>query len=255
MSRKVSAKMVAAWLREIGIDYIPLPPRAAAHAPTPFRVAGPEMLEASAHPSVPIGAPAATTYPAGETRPAGEGETLEEIRKELIECRRCPLCSGRRTVVFGTGNPRARLMFVGEGPGVEEDRQGEPFVGAAGRRLNQWIVRLGLARKDVYIANIVKCRPPENRAPLPDEAAACLPFLRRQIRAIRPEAICALGAVAMQYLLDTSEKITRVRGKWRQFDGVPVLPTFYPAYILRNQTRESEVFADFDLLAERLGQR
>jgi DNA polymerase len=146
-------------------------------------------------------------------------------------------------------------MFVGEGPGVEEDRQGEPFVGAAGRRLNQWIVRLGLARKDVYIANIVKCRPPENRAPLPDEAAACLPFLRRQIRAIRPEAICALGAVAMQYLLDTSEKITRVRGKWRQFDGVPVLPTFHPAYILRNQTRESEVFADFDLLAERLGQR
>jgi DNA polymerase len=146
-------------------------------------------------------------------------------------------------------------MFVGEGPGEEEDRQGEPFVGAAGRRLNLWIARLGYTRKDVYIANIVKCRPPGNRAPFPAEAAACLPFLRRQIRAIRPEIICALGSVAMQYLLDSNEKITRVRGKWREVEGVPVLPTFHPAYILRNQTREPEVFADFDLLAERLGLR
>ncbi len=143
-------------------------------------------------------------------------------------------------------------MFVGEGPGEEEDRQGEPFVGAAGRRLNQWIARVGLARRDVYIANIVKCRPPGNRAPLPAEAAACLPFLKRQIRAIRPEAICTLGSVALQFLLDGTGKITRDRGKWREFDGTPVLPTYHPAYILRNQTRETEVFSDFDLLAERL---
>jgi len=234
MTGKVSPKMVAAWLREIGIDYIPVPGRGSrtreegqaasrAAAPAPSRAPGPEAL------------------------PATGGETLEEIRKELMECRGCPLCSGRRTVVFGVGNPRARLMFVGEGPGEEEDRQGEPFVGAAGRRLNQWIVRIGLARKDVYIANIVKCRPPGNRAPLPAEAAACLPYLRRQIR--------ALGSVAMQYLLDTNEKISRVRGTWRQFEGVPVLPTFHPAFILRNQTREAEVFADFDQLAERLGLR
>lgn len=258
MSRKVSAKMVAAYLREVGIDYLPLRPRSAdTHTQDPISVAG-------SHPLISVGAPASDTNPAGHPlesvgAPASSshpaGETLDDIRKELLECRGCPLCSGRRTVVFGVGNTNARLMFVGEGPGEEEDRQGEPFVGAAGRRLNQWIVRIGLARKDVYIANIVKCRPPGNRAPLPEEAAACLPYLRRQIRAIRPEMICALGSVAMQYLLDTSEKITRVRGKWRQFEGVPLLPTFHPAYILRNQTREAEVFSDFDQLADRLGRR
>jgi DNA polymerase len=215
--------MVAAYLREIGIDYLPVPSRAGRPAP---------------------GAKPAT--------PPAAAETLEDIRKELLSCRGCPLCAGRRTVVFGVGDPRARLMFVGEGPGEEEDRQGEPFVGAAGRRLNQWIARIGLAREGVYIANIVKCRPPGNRAPLPEEAASCLPYLKRQIRAIRPEAICTLGAVALQYLLGTNEKITRVRGKWREVEGIPVLPTYHPAFILRNQTRETEVFTDLDLLAERL---
>lgn len=219
--------MVAAYLREIGIDYIPVPRRD--------------------HP--PVSATAAS--PAKRECPPGE-ETLEEIRNELASCRGCTLCSGRKTVVFGVGNPGARLMFVGEGPGEEEDRQGEPFVGAAGRRLNQWIARIGLSREDVYIANIVKCRPPGNRAPLPAEAAACLPFLERQIRAIRPVAICTLGGVALQFLIDSAGKITRDRGKWREFEGIPVLPTYHPAYILRNQTRETEVFSDFDLLAERL---
>ncbi|MBI5574753.1 MAG: uracil-DNA glycosylase [Deltaproteobacteria bacterium] len=233
MSGKISAKMVAAYLKEIGVDFIPKPVRLAAPATHP------DVL-----PSESAGAHVSKTSPTGEA--------LDDIRRELLECGRCPLCDGRRNLVFGVGDPHARLMFVGEGPGQEEDRQGEPFVGAAGRRLNQWIARLGLARKDVYIANIVKCRPPDNRAPLPAEAAACIPFLKRQIRAIRPDVLCALGSVAMQYLLDTNEKITRVRGKWRQFEGIPVLPTYHPAYILRNQTRESEVFADFDLLAERL---
>lgn len=224
MTRRLSPEMVAAYLREIGIDYLPVPVRAGRPAP-------------GVNPAAP---------------PAAASETLEDIRKELLSCRGCPLCAGRRTVVFGVGNPRAALMFVGEGPGEEEDRQGEPFVGAAGRRLNQWIARLGLAREDVYIANIVKCRPPGNRAPLPEEAASCLPYLKRQIRAIRPEAICTLGAVALQYLLGTNEKITRVRGKWRELEGIPVLPTYHPAFILRNQTRETEVLADLDLLAERL---
>jgi DNA polymerase len=227
MTRRLSPKMVAAYLREIGIDYIPVLSRAG----SPLPDAGPAV------------------YPA---KPGGAGETLEDIRKELLSCRGCPLCGGRRTVVFGVGNPHARLMFVGEGPGEEEDRQGEPFVGAAGKRLNQWISRLGLRREDVYIANIVKCRPPGNRAPLPDEAASCLPYLRRQIRAIRPEVICTLGAVALQYLLGTNEKITRVRGKWREIEDIPVLPTYHPAFILRNKTRETEAFDDFDLLAERL---
>jgi len=143
-------------------------------------------------------------------------------------------------------------MFVGEGPGSEEDRRGEPFVGAAGKRLDQWIARIGLRREDVYIANIVKCRPPGNRPPLPDEAKVCLPYLLRQIRAIHPEIVCTLGATALNFLLGVEEKITRERGKWRERDGVPVLPTYHPAFILRNAARETEVFGDFDALASRL---
>jgi len=143
-------------------------------------------------------------------------------------------------------------MFVGEAPGEEEDRRGEPFVGAAGRRLTQWIEGIGLRREDVYIANIVKCRPPGNRVPTPEEAAACLPYLRRQIQAVRPEIICLLGAVALQYLLGSGERITRVRGTWRLYEGIPVLPTYHPAFILRNPAREGEVLADFALLARRL---
>jgi uracil-DNA glycosylase family 4 len=222
MTGRLTPTLVAAYLREIGIDYVPVPPRSGEETIVP---------EEPAHPG---------------------GETLEEIRSEILACRRCPLCSGRKNVVFGVGNPRARLLFVGEGPGEEEDRQGEPFVGAAGRRLTRWIGRIGLTRQDVYIANIVKCRPPGNRAPLPEEAAACLPYLGRQIRAIRPALICTLGAVALNFLLGNNDRITRVRGQWRDFDGIPVLPTYHPAYILRNAAREHEVFADFDLLAERL---
>ena len=209
MTKRLTRHMVAAYLQEIGIDYILVPPRA-------------------------------------------ERETLEDILAEVRTCRRCALCSGRSNVVFGVGNPRARLLFVGEGPGVEEDRQGEPFVGAAGKRLTRWINRIGFAREDVYIANIVKCRPPDNRTPLPEEAAACLPYLRRQIRAIRPEVICTLGGVALNFLLGNNERITRARGRWRDLDGIPLLPTYHPAYILRNATKEHEVLADFDLLAERL---
>ncbi len=222
MTRRPSRRFLAAYLREIGIDFVPAPPRG--------------------------------RVPAAEPAPGeAAGETLEDIRKELAACRGCALCDGRRTIVFGVGNPKARLMFVGEGPGQEEDRQGEPFVGAAGRRLNQWIGRIGLSRGDVYIANIVKCRPPGNRAPLPEEARSCLPYLKRQIRAIGPEVICTLGGVALAYLLGAEETITRARGKWRSFEGIPVLPTYHPAYILRNAGRESEVFADFDEIARRLG--
>lgn len=217
MGRRPSRRMVAAYLREIGIDFVPLPPAEVAAPPA--------------------------------------GETLEEIRAELTDCRRCGLCPGRRNIVFGTGHPDARLMFVGEGPGVEEDRQGEPFVGAAGKRLNLWIERIGLARESVYIANIVKCRPPGNRAPLPEEAAACLPFLRRQIRSVRPEVLCTLGAVALNFLLANDDRITRARGRWRELDGIPVIPTYHPAYILRNAAKEPEVFEDFDRIAERLGLR
>jgi len=226
--------MLAAWLREVGVDYVMLPARAPSSAP-------------DLDPSLPAGAPAAAVPPF-----VSAVETLEDIRRELTDCRRCPLCAGRATVVFGVGNPRARLMFVGEGPGSEEDRLGEPFVGAAGKRLDRWISRIGLRREDVYIANIVKCRPPGNRPPLPEEAKVCLPYLLRQIRVIRPEIVCTLGATALNFLLGVEEKITRERGKWRERDGVPVLPTYHPAFILRNAAREAEVFEDFDALASRL---
>jgi uracil-DNA glycosylase family 4 len=235
MSGNASRRMVAAWLREVGVDYVMLPPRGSSS-----RKAVPASLSRGDAP-VPVA-------------PSGAAvETLDGIREELADCRRCPLCTGRATVVFGVGTPRARLMFVGEGPGSEEDRLGEPFVGAAGKRLDRWIARIGLRREDVYIANIVKCRPPGNRAPTPDEAKVCLPFLLRQIRAIRPEIVCTLGATALNFLLGVEEKISRVRGKWRERDGVPVLPTYHPAYILRDAARETEVFGDFDALASRLG--
>ena len=234
MSGTVSRRMSAAWLRELGVDYVMLPARGSSSG---------TAVRASLSP----GDAAATV-----ARSDAAVETLDDIRKELTDCRRCPLCAGRATVVFGVGNPRARLMFVGEGPGSEEDRLGEPFVGAAGKRLDRWIARIGLRREDVYIANIVKCRPPGNRAPFPDEAKVCLPYLLRQIRAIRPEIVCTLGATALNFLLGVEEKITRERGKWRERDGVPVLPTYHPAFILRNAARETEVFGDFDLLASRL---
>ncbi len=234
MSRTVSRGMLAAWLREVGVDYVMLPARASSSGPA---------LGASHSP----GDAAATVPPSGTV-----AETLDDIRKELTGCLRCPLCAGRATVVFGVGNPHARLMFVGEGPGSEEDRRGEPFVGAAGKRLDRWIARIGLRREDVFIANIVKCRPPGNRPPTPDEAKACLPYLLRQIRAIRPEIVCTLGATALNFLLGVEEKITRERGKWRERDGVPVLPTYHPAFILRNAARETEVFGDFDAIASRL---
>jgi DNA polymerase len=185
-------------------------------------------------------------------RPPRREETLDEIREKLAGCGGCPLCGGRTTIVFGVGNPRARLMFIGEGPGAEEDRQGEPFVGAAGKRLDQWIGRIGLSRGDVYIANIVKCRPPGNRVPSPEEAKACLPYLMRQIRAIRPEVICTLGLTALNHLFGVDERITRARGRWREMDGIPVLPTYHPAFILRDASREPEVFEDFESIARRL---
>lgn len=235
MSRTVSRRMLAAWLREVGVDYVMPPARGSSPGP-------------AVRPSLAAAEAAATVAPSGAAL-----ETLDDIRGELTGCRRCPLCAGRATVVFGTGNPRARLMFVGEGPGSEEDRLGEPFVGAAGKRLDRWIARIGLRREDVYIANIVKCRPPGNRAPLPDEANACLPYLLRQIRAIRPEIVCTLGATALHFLLGVEVKITRERGKWRERDGVPVLPTYHPAFILRDPAREAEVFEDFEALASRLG--
>ena len=183
--------------------------------------------------------------------PAHAAETLDAIRDDLGDCRRCKLCGTRKNIVFGVGDPKARLMIVGEGPGADEDEQGEPFVGRAGQKLNEMIKAIGLERKDVFIANIVKCRPPGNRDPEPDEVATCSPFLFRQIAAIAPLAIVALGSPAAKTLLGTKEGITKIRGTWGSFRGIPVMPTFHPAYLLRAYTVENRRLVFEDLKAAR----
>ena len=193
--------------------------------------------ESSASPLVPLlAAPAPADH-----EPAA---ALAALRDEIGDCRRCRLCEKRTTIVFGVGNPRARLMFVGEGPGADEDARGEPFVGRAGLLLTKIIEAMGLRRADVYIANIVKCRPPENRTPLPDEVATCAPFLFRQIAAIRPEVVVCLGTPAAQTLFGSRETITKIRGIFRAVEGIRVMPTFHPAYLLRNPAAKREVWED-----------
>jgi uracil-DNA glycosylase family 4 len=164
---------------------------------------------------------------------AAHHETLEHIRKNLGDCKRCKLGTTRKNLVFGVGNPKARLVFVGEGPGADEDETGEPFVGDAGRMLNRIITAMGIKREDVYICNVVKCRPPGNRNPETDEIAACTPFLLRQISSVSPEVIVALGKFASQDLLETKEPISKLRGRFRDFHGIPLMPTYHPSYLLR----------------------
>jgi DNA polymerase len=176
---------------------------------------------------------------------------LTALREEIGDCRRCKLCEKRTNVVFGVGNPHAKLMFVGEGPGADEDAQGEPFVGRAGQKLNEMIQAIGLTRQDVYIANVVKCRPPGNRDPEPDEVATCSPFLFRQIEIIQPQVIVALGSPATKTLLETKAGITSLRGRWASFRGIPVMPTFHPAFLLRQYTVENRLAVFADLKAAR----
>ena len=166
----------------------------------------------------------------------------------MRDCRRCELCKTRNRMVFGAGDPAARLMFVGEAPGFDEDKQGAPFVGAAGQLLTKIIQAMNLDRKQVYICNILKCRPPRNRNPQPGEVSACYPFLLRQIRVIQPEFICALGTFAAQTLLKTAEPISRLRGRFHDFQGIRLMPTFHPAYLLRNNDKKRDVWEDVKLL-------
>ena len=187
--------------------------------------------------------------------PAATNADLDAVRTELGDCRRCKLCKGRTNIVFGVGDPGARLMFIGEGPGEDEDLKGEPFVGKAGALLDRIITNaMGLRRGDVYIANVVKCRPPGNRDPEADEVATCSPFLFRQIEAIAPKAIVALGSPAAKTLLGTKVGITALRGTWSSFRGIPVMPTFHPAYLLRNYTPDTrrKMWADMQAVLERL---
>lgn len=177
-----------------------------------------------------------------------EAETLEMIRKDLGDCRRCGLHKGRKHIVFGVGNPKARLVLVGEGPGYEEDLHGVPFVGQAGQLLTKILKAIHLSREDVYIGNIIKCRPPGNRNPEPEEIGACLPFLQRQIRAIRPGLICALGTFAAQTLLQTHTPISQLRGHFHTHEDIPVLPTYHPAFLLRNPAKKRDVWEDMQKL-------
>ena len=179
--------------------------------------------------------------------------TLESVRADVGDCTRCKLHKGRHNIVFGVGNPRARLMFVGEAPGEDEDLQGFPFVGKAGQLLTKMIEAMGLKREDVYIANTVKCRPPNNRNPEPDELESCEPFLKGQLAAVRPEVIVTLGKFAAQSLLRDATPITRLRGQWRQYEGIPVMPTFHPAYLLRSPGEKGKVWEDLKQVMKKLG--
>jgi DNA polymerase len=241
------------WLRDQGIDGIPPaaprgavppPPRPEVRSP-PAAGTPPEPVQVELLPGAAPRAPSPIVRAAPQD--LGERRPLAVIREELGECTRCRLHEGRTTIVFGVGNPEAEILFVGEGPGREEDLQGEPFVGAAGKLLNKIIEAMGLCRKEVYIANVVKCRPPNNRDPEPDEVASCSPFLFQQIASIRPKIIVALGRPACAALLGTplSLPLSRLRGRWMSYrEQIPIMPTFHPAYLLRNPAAKRAVWED-----------
>jgi uracil-DNA glycosylase family 4 len=207
-----------------------------------------KILKTSAASQIPA-AQTATLF--GEERI--EGDTLPAIREFIGDCTRCKLHKGRTKIVFGTGNPNAELMFVGEGPGRDEDLSGEPFVGRAGKLLTDMIKAMGLQREDVYIANVVKCRPPENRLPEKDEIATCSPFLMRQIDVIKPKVICTLGSCSAQTLLQTTQGISKLRGEWFDFRNAKLMPTYHPAYLLRNPAAKPEVWKDLQKVMAVLG--
>jgi len=216
---------------------------------------GIKTLYRHAAPAVTLDPPPTVAEPAlPSLEPAGD--TLLKILEDIGDCRRCRLHEGRNRLVFGSGNERAKLVFVGEGPGADEDAQGLPFVGRAGQLLSQMIEGtaqkegIPLKRPDVYICNVVKCRPPENRTPQPDEMEICGQFLARQLQAIRPKAICALGSTAAKALLGTKEGVTRLRGKWQQWRDIPVMVTYHPSYLLRpyNQNAKKEAWEDLKMV-------
>jgi uracil-DNA glycosylase family 4 len=224
------------------------PPAARAPASRPAPADGAGML---------LDVPQQAPRPPGQLPGMANGErpTLDQIRRELGDCQRCKLCSTRKNIVFGSGNPRAELVFVGEGPGETEDLQGVPFVGAAGELLTKMIEAMGFRRDDVYICNVVKCRPPGNRNPEPDEIAACEPFLRAQLAAIQPKVVVALGKFAAQTLLRDSTPITRMRGNWRTYEGIQLMPTFHPAYLLRSPAEKRKAWEDLQAVMKVLGKQ
>jgi DNA polymerase len=243
----VEARRHLDWLRDSGVTEVPAEPRMRAVAVPAGPRAGDVAARGHGASLPPPGSPLITS-----AKGCGSPE-LAAIRERMGECSRCKLAAGRKTLVFGVGNAGAELMFVGEGPGADEDVQGEPFVGKAGQLLTRMIEAMGFRRDDVYIANVVKCRPPGNRDPEPDEVAACEPFLKEQIAALRPQVVVALGRVAVQTLLRDPTPISRQRGRWREYEGVKLMPTFHPAYLLRNPAEKKKAWEDLQLVMQELG--
>lgn len=210
-----------------------------------------ELLQESGVEGLPLAVPAPPRPPAlaaGGIYPVSPGnpETLEDIRTALSDCQRCQLGKSRTTLVFGSGNPHARLVFVGEAPGRDEDLQGEPFVGEAGQILNRIITRMGLKREDVYICNVLKCHPPGNRNPEPPEIEQCGPFMLRQVKAIAPEVVVALGTFAAQTLLGVKAPISKLRGHFQDYHGIPLMSTFHPSFLLHNKKDTSKFWNVWD---------
>jgi DNA polymerase len=237
-----AARALLQDLAEEGIDFL---------GPVPVRRAPERPVQPAAPPRAAPAAGADTLVPPlGPVPTEGpRAELLVQIRADLGDCTRCRLHEKRRHIVFGEGSPDAPVVFVGEGPGADEDRSGRPFVGRAGELLTRMIAAVGWRREDVYICNIVKCRPPENREPELDEIASCRPFLERQLLGIAPRAIVSLGKPATSTLLGRAVAITKARGIWQEWGGIPVMPTFHPAYLLRNYTRETRQAVWDDLRA------
>ncbi len=247
---KCLEERIAAWLefyRELGIEDFYA--RALGGTPT-SRGAAPTRV--SVPPSPPTRLPARTLSLFEAPPPERTRETLEEIQQDLGDCQRCRLAKGRNTIVFGQGNPRAELVFVGEAPGADEDEQGLPFVGRAGQLLNRMIQSIGLKREEVYICNVIKCRPPDNRMPERDEIETCSPFLFRQLEAIKPRLICCLGAPAVRTVLGVRDPMTKIRGRFYDYGSTKAFVTFHPAYILRNQADEKLLRQDFEKLRDYL---
>jgi uracil-DNA glycosylase family 4 len=246
MSRAAFTEAIAAvqgyvqYLQRLGVTDLPVTfaPPGRASTPTP-----------QAPPS------AAVASPPGTATPTAPAVRLAQLAAAVRDCRNCRLHAGRTQVVFGTGDPAAALVFVGEAPGHDEDLQGEPFVGQAGQLLTRIIAAIGLTREQVYILNVIKCRPPHNRNPQPDEVAACRPILQEQLACLQPRVICALGAFAAQTLLQTEEKISRLRGRFHMLGAMQVMPTYHPAFLLRNPQYKRAVWEDMQRIQAVLGLR
>jgi DNA polymerase len=258
LRRVVAQKLELARL--YGVDALP-PPRVqpAASAAKPPRAKPTAPVPPAPAPGEPVAVGESLFEKrierSGSHSPEEKRAMLDAIAEQIAHCTQCPLHEGRRNTVPGEGNPDARLLFIGEGPGEQEDLQGRPFVGRAGHLLDRMILAMGLQREDVFIGNIIKCRPPENRAPSLIEAETCIPYLEQQIEVIAPEVIVALGATAAKFLLNTRQGINKLRATWHSYRGIPVMPTYHPAYLLRAYTKENrrKVWDDLLKVCTKLG--